>query len=81
VKDQEERSPKVWPTLLAVLGISGATLAGLWILSFSCLSQPSSPLNLADWECGVWSNFVAVGILVVGAVSMSVAWRAISRRS
>ena len=80
MEDRRDPQTRVWLTMLTVLGVSGATVAGLWLVSYYCLSQPSSPLNLSDWECGAWSGWLAMGILVAGGIVMSVAWRALSRR-
>jgi hypothetical protein len=74
--------PKPRSALLIVtlLAISGVTAAGLWTVSYFCVSQPSSPLNLSDWECGSWSAVLVVGILAAGAVLASVTWAVISKR-
>ena len=68
-------------TTVAILAIPGATIAGLWLLSYACLSQPTSPLNLSDWECGGWSTDIGLAIIAAGVIAMVFAWRAINRRS
>lgn len=79
----DRRDPPRWgiATVVAASAIAAATVAGLWVLSGFCMTPPSSPLNLARWECGVWSRFLAVGILAAGVILIVATWRAMNRRS
>ena len=80
-ENQGEQSARGYMAMVAVFGIAGLDhrrpLAPLVLLQ----GQPSSPLNLGDYECGTWSGFVAIGILVGGIALIPITWRAMNRRS
>ena len=83
MKPQPDRTTREYfTTMAALVGIGAVTIAGLWLLSFFCMSQPSSPLNLSKWQCGGWwSTIVGLVILIAGLAAMTAAWRAINRKS
>lgn len=80
MQSERERRRQGWVTLVAIVAIVVVTLVALWMLSYVCMTPPSSPLNLSNWTCGPWSAFLGVGLVVAAAFLVSAAWAAYRRR-